>query len=597
MPKIIGRYINTHKERNSNLIGDINMPLQLSKQQKSKLWEILKVSDGDAFYGNSLFHWFNENNKPIRYCMETSQYYQWTGKYWQKILDDEIKSLIVKCCLLLLDSYIDFPAPVQTYDSMPIDDLRENLAYGEELLLQYESANDKPAIKSIKECINQLKNRIIDLESVNGRNDLAPIESVEYLLYQSAINKIKKLKLRLERVDFITSIAKRLQIIPEAQIHSTIWNRDPLLINVSNGVLNIDTRELTPHEPSQYFDVIIDVKYDADAKCEFFLECMEQWFQGSDYLAVRKYVQEIMGYTMSGFIAAKNCFFLYSKLPDTGKSTFIKIFKTFYDQYASKVSQEFFMLKSGGQNRSALPSLDGVRFLVSDELTSGQRFDEGFLKCMTGGDQQSTRILYKQHNYTFEPVCKILFHGNSFPRLSSEDEALWRRMRVIPFDFAITEEIKNQIGGGYNTTIFHDKVKAEYSGILNWLLDGFEMYKENKLSKIPQLIKEKTDEYRNENDELADWLADNIDIEFHNKSTISVLWANYSDWCRSKNMIDYMFQRVFEKKIYTRFSKPIRILENGKQQHFVRGLAIRNPYESSKTTNLKRAIVAEGIII
>ena len=96
MPNIFGRCINSYEDRNSNLIGDINMPLQLSKQQKSKLWEILKVSDGDAFYGNSLFHWYNENQKPIRYCMETSQFYQWTGKYWMKILDDKIKSSIHK---------------------------------------------------------------------------------------------------------------------------------------------------------------------------------------------------------------------------------------------------------------------------------------------------------------------------------------------------------------------------------------------------------------------------------------------------------------------------------------------------------------------
>jgi P4 family phage/plasmid primase-like protien len=572
------------------------MPQQLSKQQITKLWEILKVSDGDAFFGNSLYHFFKSQNAPISYCMENAQCYQWSGKYWKKLLEDEVKSIIVKCSIHILDTYIDFPAPSQTYDSMSIDELRNNLAYANEILLQYESTNDKSAVKTVNECINQIKNRIIELEAVHGRNDLAPIASAEYLLYQSAINKIIKLKLRLERVEFITSIYKRLQIIPEAQIHSNIWNRDPLLINVSNGVLNIDTHELTQHEPSQYFDTIIDVKYDPDANCEFFNGCINQWFQGSDYAAVRKYVQEIMGYTMSGFIAAKNCFFLYSKLPDTGKSTFIKIFKTFYDQYASKVSQEFFMLKSGGQNRSALPSLDGVRFLVSDELTSGQRFDEGFLKCMTGGDQQSTRILYKQHNYTFEPVCKILFHGNSFSRLSSEDEALWRRMRVIPFDFAITEEIKNQIGGGYNTTIFHDKVKAEYSGILNWLLDGFEMYKENKLSKIPQLIKEKTDEYRNENDELADWLADNIEINHNVRSTISVLWADYSNWCIHKNMVDYMRQRYFEKKIYNRFSKPIRIKENGISQQFVRGLAIKNPHVSIKTTNLTRVINAEGII-
>ena len=107
--------------------------------------------------------------------------------------------------------------------------------------------------------------------------------------------------------------------------------------------------------------------------------------------------------------------------------------------YAGSVSQDAFLRRShvGGTRDSIMP-LEGKRLAVCAEFDSGRRFDEPLMKQLVGGDTVTGRRIY-EHEHSFAMTAKLWLHTNHLPRLSDDDEASWRRIRVVPFRCAPEE--------------------------------------------------------------------------------------------------------------------------------------------------------------
>jgi putative DNA primase/helicase len=231
--------------------------------------------------------------------------------------------------------------------------------------------------------------------------------------------------------------------------------------------------------------------------------------------------------------------------------------------YAVKTRAETFM-KSKQPNQGATPertALRGARLVVASELSDAQRFDESFLKDVTGGmDHIAARNLY-EGMVEFRPEFKLWLYGNNKPRLRSDDDAAWRRLHLIPFEVRIPlDEQDPELGL---------KLTAELPGILNWALDGLKDWQRVKLAP-PAKVSAAVKEYRREMDDMGRFLEECCVEEANASVQAGTLYSNYAKWC-DENGLSPMSNRRFSP----------RMKERGYQQHprdgreFWQGIGLR----------------------
>ena len=107
--------------------------------------------------------------------------------------------------------------------------------------------------------------------------------------------------------------------------------------------------------------------------------------------------------------------------------------------------------------------LFGKKMVVGNELSRDRVFNESLLKNLTGGDMIKARQP-REKFVTFQPTHTLWMFGNHKPRVSGTDEGIWRRMKLIPFEYRIPdEELRDQ------RELF-EEFEREFPGILNWIL-------------------------------------------------------------------------------------------------------------------------------
>ena len=99
-----------------------------------------------------------------------------------------------------------------------------------------------------------------------------------------------------------------------------------------------------------------------------------------------------------------------------------------------------FIASKTEQHPTELAGLMGARLVCAVETEQGRRWDEPKLKHLTGGDKISATIHARKTSSSFTPRFKLLIAGNHKPRLSSVDEAMGRRMNLVPFVVTIPKE-------------------------------------------------------------------------------------------------------------------------------------------------------------
>ncbi len=157
--------------------------------------------------------------------------------------------------------------------------------------------------------------------------------------------------------------------------------------------------------------------------------------------------------------------------------------------------------------------LRGRRLVVSLELGRRAVLAEGLIKAITGGDRISARYLFGQR-FDFEPTHTFVIVTNHLPRVHGTDEAIWRRLRVVPFTVTIPPADRIPDFG---------KLLAELHGqaILAWLVDGAVDYYRNGLREAEQ-VRQATFDYRQSEDVFAQFLAE-CTVEIIGRTAVKAL--------------------------------------------------------------------------
>src|SRR5712691_3580799 len=179
------------------------------------------------------------------------------------------------------------------------------------------------------------------------------------------------------------------------------------------------------------------------------------------------YLQRCCGYCLCGDISEKAFCVLLGE-PNTGKTTFMNVLIAILGEYARTAAISTFLVRQHGTATSDVARLANARLVSTSEAKDRQTLSEEFVKLITGGGKVTSRHLYKEE-FEYTPQYKLFMDTNTLPRIDTEDQALWNRMKVIKFTRQFTRGVDMD-------EKLPQKLQEELSGILNWCLAGFDAW-------------------------------------------------------------------------------------------------------------------------
>lgn len=330
----------------------------------------------------------------------------------------------------------------------------------------------------------------------------------------------------------VSAIERLAQSERALALKADVWDADPLRLNTPDGILDLKTGKLLKHDSAELCTKITAVSPNGD--CPLWLEFLDKVFAGDRERI--SYVQRVLGYCLTGATNEHALFFLYGT-GTNGKSVLSNTFNGILKDYAVTASTGAFAVKSNEQHSTELAMLQGARIALVQETEAGQKWAEARIKDVTGGTAITARFM-RQDFFTFQPQFKLVIAGNYKPSLSNVDEAMKRRLHLIPFAITIPENERD--------LELEEKLKAEWPGILKWAVEGCMAWQNLKSLKPPASVRNATNDYLEEEDLTLKFLEEKYNKKDEGFVEQATLFAEWRKWCEESG------EYAGNKKIFVR---------------------------------------------
>ena len=248
----------------------------------------------------------------------------------------------------------------------------------------------------------------------------------------------------------------------------------------------------------------------------------------------------------TGYVGADRSDHSQKLLADGAGHTFLNTIAGALGDYHRTAPIETFAASTGERHPTDLAGLRGARLVTATETEEGRRLAEARVKALTGGDRISARFM-RQDFFEFQPQFKLFIAGNHRPRLRSVDEAIRRRFNLIPFTVAIPPGERNKE--------LAEQLKAEWSGVLAWMVEGCLEWQRSGLLP-PTIVIEATADYLNSEDSISAWLDDCCIRDPTALEPSAALFASWKGWAEQnsefvgsmKSLSQTLQDRGFERR-------------------------------------------------
>ena len=337
------------------------------------------------------------------------------------------------------------------------------------------------------------------------------------------------------------------------------WDADPWLLNTPGGVVDLKTGRMRPHERADRMTKITTATPSGD--CPIWRQFIDEVTGGDKEL--QSYLQRMVGYALTGSTQEHALFFLYGTGAN-GKSVFVNTLATILGDYATNAPMDTFMETRTDRHPTDMAGLRGARFVAAIETEQGKRWAESKLKNLTGGDKLSARFM-RQDFFEFFPQFKLFVAGNHKPAIRNIDEAMKRRLHLIPFTITVPPERRDKN--------LQQKLLAERDGILAWAVQGCLDWQRHGRLSPPQRVVDATEEYFEAEDALGRWLDERCVREPNAKSLTAELFNDWKQWAEASGEF-VGAQRRFSDLLITRGLDKWR---NGMGVRGFQGIGLKHP--------------------
>ena len=303
------------------------------------------------------------------------------------------------------------------------------------------------AHKLRKDYNKKVEEGLIDPESTAGKAEYKLIDA--YLKWCNTSRSVGRLKAMVE--------------INQSNLYSPvdIFDAEAWHLNTPAGVVNLQTGEIMPHDPSYYCTSITSIAPDMNGDSPMFNQFLDQIALGDS--DVVDYLQQQCGNAIVGKVYTENLLMIHG-VGSNGKTTFLSAVQSVLGDYATSVDPMLLMSYHQSERQVGMARLRGVRFAVAQETEEGQRLRSDMLKRLCSTDRVVAKRLYKDPE-EFIPSHTLILSTNHLPKVSSSDRGTWRRIAVLPFRATI--EAKDIV------TDFHTRlINNEGAQILGWIIKG-----------------------------------------------------------------------------------------------------------------------------
>ena len=331
------------------------------------------------------------------------------------------------------------------------------------------------------------------------------------------------------------------------------------IINVQNGLLDIDTRELKSHSSDYLSTIQLPIIYDQNAKCPNVLKFLSQVLHPQDIFTA----MEIIGYILLKSNKYEKAFMLFGS-GDNGKSVFIKLVESFV----------------GPQNTShvTLQDLDSDRFSSADlfeklvntfaDLPAHKLSSTGTFKTVVSGDSIRAQYKYGQP-FSFVNKAKLIYSANKIPDSDDTSHAYYKRWLILAFERSLTEGTKD------TNLIQKLTTSQELSGLLNLAIIGIrQLEREGGFRDIP--VEEVKKDYERKSNTVKAFLVDMCRIDLGAPDFIiytSELYEEYKKYCgrRKERPLD---ANIFGIELKKEGIEKERLRGHGQREYYYIGIQL-----------------------
>lgn len=334
----------------------------------------------------------------------------------------------------------------------------------------------------------------------------------------------------------LLSRQRNLVIIPDDM------DNHPELLPVANGVIDLRTGQMLEHDRERMFTRCLATAYNPAAKCPNWIQFLRQ-STGDDEDYIR-YLNMAIGYMLTGDTREQKFFFIHGP-GGTGKTTFLDAIQHMLGEFASSLDVGHLMQKAYQGIPEHIARLRGARLVTAVEANRRDKFDEGLMKKLTGGEKIVARRL-NENSFEFYASFKLVVTSNFRPGVSDDGTSFWRRMVALPFEHVVPpEEFDLDLP---------EKLKAEAAGILAWAVRGAKAwYKADRLDE-PAALSDARRQYQEEADILHEFEAAHVRREKGEELLASDLYDAYVRWAERER------ERPIARSVFGRLVKARGIL-------------------------------------
>jgi len=385
-------------------------------------------------------------------------------------------------------------------------------------------------------------------------------------MIDSAIGKWAKASQSGARIKEMVNLAKSYMSVTTSQ-----FDNHPHLLNVLNGVVDLRTGQVKPHDKEYFFTKYIPIAYNPTANRDYWLNFLRTIFSNDDELI--SYMQRAVGYTLTGSTDEHCLFFCYGG-GGNGKSTFIKALEMITsgqdesarESYNSVADIEALLdtQRNANQANMHVYNLYKTRLAILQEMPENRKMNESLVKSLTGGDRISARELY--HGYiTFAPTHKMWISGNYKPRVTGTDHGIWRRLKIVPFLAQISKD-KIKPTSEIEREFFENR-----SSILSWAIDGAIEWYKNRLGGC-QAVDNATAMYRKEEDTVERFIQDRCVVGGTYRANKQDLYDVWKEWAQDEG--DMTAMRKSSKWLSTQLTARFNCTYAGSGNKYIVGIGI-----------------------
>jgi len=287
------------------------------------------------------------------------------------------------------------------------------------------------------------------------------------------------------------------------------------LINLKNGLFDIETETLSPHVPEVFSTIQLSVNYNKEAGCTKWLDTIYQIFEKNE--SKIEILQEFFGLCLTKEVKYEKALFMIGE-GSNGKSTVLYILRQVLGQ-ENTIAVPLEKLSNYHYVASVFNKLANI----SIETHAKSSVYDSTFKAIISGDSLTADPKYRAP-FSFTPCCKLIYALNNMPRVDDKTDAFYRRLLILRFNKQFSEEEANKN--------LKDELLEELDGIFLWMIEGYRNLKKRGYFAIDENMRQEISEYRSENNNVLLFVEE--ECELHPDHTLSKadLYEQYISWCQ-----------------------------------------------------------------